>query len=106
VALLWRAEANVFTDLLQAGYERVVIVGGDIPTLPLAHLEDAFALLADPQHDVVIGPSEDGGYYLLGARRLHPTLFANITWSTASVFAETLAQAQRADYGLRLSCFK
>jgi rSAM/selenodomain-associated transferase 1 len=95
-ASLGEREANVFTDLLQAGYERVVIVGGDIPTLPLAHLDNAFTLLADPQNDVVIGPSADGGYYLLGARRLHPMLFENITWSTVTVFAETLAQAQLA----------
>lgn len=96
-ASLGEREANVFTDLLWAGYGRVVIVGGDIPTLPLAHLGDAFSLLADPRNDVVIGPSADGGYYLLGARRLYSTLFENITWSTATVFAETLAQAQRAE---------
>ena len=95
-ASLGEREANVFTDLLQVGYDRVIIVGSDIPTLPLAHLENAFILLADPQNDVVIGPSADGGYYLLGARRLHSILFENINWSTATVFAETLAQAQQA----------
>lgn len=93
-ASLGEREANLFTELLQAGYARVVIVGSDIPTLPLAHLRDAFALLADPRNDVVIGPSKDGGYYLLGARQLHPALFENIPWSTSSVFAETLEQAR------------
>ncbi len=100
-ASLGEREANVFADLLQAGYERMVIVGGDIPTLPLAHLDSAFALFADSRNDVVIGPSEDGGYYLLGTRRLHPTLFENINWSTPTVFAETLAQAQGA--GLQIA---
>ncbi len=93
---LGEREANLFTDLLQAGYGRVVMIGSDIPTLPLAHLRNAFALLADPRTDVVIGPSQDGGYYLLGACQLHPALFENITWSTSTVFAETLEQAQHA----------
>jgi hypothetical protein len=92
---LGEREANLFTELFQAGYERVVILGSDIPTLPLAYLRDAFALLADPRNDVVIGPSQDGGYYLLGARRLHPALFADIPWSTSTVFTETVEQARR-----------
>ncbi len=94
-ASLGEREANVFIDLLSVGYENVVIVGSDIPTLPLPHLQEAFTLLTDPQHDVVIGPSEDGGYYLLGARQLHPALFEHINWSTPTVLAETLAQAHR-----------
>jgi rSAM/selenodomain-associated transferase 1 len=93
---LGEREANFFTDLLQAGYGRVVMIGSDIPTLPLTHLRDAFALLADPMNDVVIGSSRDGGYYLLGARQLHPTLFENVTWSTSTVLAETLARARHA----------
>lgn len=97
---LGEREANVFTDVLQAGFSRVVLIGGDIPTLPRAHLQEAFSLLADAQHDVVLGPSTDGGYYLIGARACHPELFENITWSTSAVLAETRAQARRA--GLRV----
>lgn len=93
---LGEREANLFTDLFQAGYARVVMMGSDIPTLPLVHLRDAFTLLANPMNDVVIGPSHDGGYYLLGARQLHPALFENITWSTSTVFAETVAQTRHA----------
>lgn len=93
---LGERETNLFTDLLQGRYARVVMIGSDIPTLPLAHLHDAFAVLADPMNDVVIGSSQDGGYYLLGARQLHPTLFENITWSTSTVFAETVARARHA----------
>jgi len=92
---LGEREANVFADLLQKGFSRVVLIGSDIPTLPLAHLQEAFALLANPRHDVVLGPSEDGGYYLIGARAFHPCLFESIVWSTPTVLAETLAQARR-----------
>lgn len=90
-------EANVFVDLLAQGFSRVVILGSDIPTLPVSHLQNAFALLEDAQPDVVIGPSADGGYYLLGARALHPALFEGIAWSTPTVFVETLAQARRVE---------
>jgi len=92
---LGEREANVFADLLQGDCSRVVLIGGDIPTLPLSHLREAFALLADLRNDVVLGPSEDGGYYLIGARALHPCLFEDIAWSTPTVLRETLAQARR-----------
>lgn len=97
---LGEREANVFAELLQEGFLRVTLIGGDIPTLPLAHLQEAFSLLADSRNDVVLGPSADGGYYLIGARAFHPELFENIAWSTSSVLDETLAQARRA--GLRV----
>lgn len=97
---LGEREANVFADLLQLGFSRIVLIGGDIPTLPFSHLQEAFSLLADSRNDAVLGPSEDGGYYLIGARAFHPELFEHITWSTSTVLAETLAQARRA--GLRI----
>jgi hypothetical protein len=97
---LGEREANVFAELLPAGFSRVVLIGGDIPTLPLSHLQEAFSLLADAQRDVALGPSTDGGYYLIGARAFHPELFENITWSTSAVLAETFVQARRA--GLRV----
>lgn len=93
---LGEREAHVFRDLLQQGYHRVVLIGSDIPTLPVTHVCDAFALLADSVNDVVLGPSHDGGYYLLGVRQLHPTLFEDIPWSTSTVFADTVAHAQQA----------
>ncbi|MGZ3426312.1 MAG: TIGR04282 family arsenosugar biosynthesis glycosyltransferase [Polyangia bacterium] len=66
----------------------VVIIGSDAPTLPRAHLHQALdALMA---HDVVIGPSDDGGYYLVGARVAVPELFAGVRWSTPEVLATTL----------------
>lgn len=100
-AILGEREANVFADLLDDGFSRVVIIGSDIPTMPKSHLQDAFALLEEPSVDVVLGSSRDGGYYLLGSRALHSELFENITWSTSIVFEETLRQARRA--GLRVA---
>ena len=100
-ATLGEREANVFAELLHQGFSRVVIIGSDIPTMPVAHLRDAFTLLASPDTDVVLGPSEDGGYYLIGARALHPELFENITWSTSVVLEQTQHQACCA--GLRMA---
>ncbi len=68
----------------------VVIIGSDAPTLPRAHLHQALdALMAA---DVVIGPSDDGGYYLVGARVPVPELFADVRWSTPEVLPTTLAR--------------
>ena len=75
-----------------------VIIGTDCPGLTTEHLQEAFAALQT--HDLVLGPAVDGGYYLLGMRRLHPELFAGKLWSTATVRAETLADAAR--LGLRV----
>jgi glycosyltransferase A (GT-A) superfamily protein (DUF2064 family) len=53
--------------------------------------------LQKPGDRIVLGPAHDGGYYLIGLKRAHPELFANITWSTSTVFAETLAAAKSAN---------
>lgn len=100
-ASLGEREAHAFADVFAAGFSGAVLIGSDIPTLASSHLQEAFSLLTDARNDVVIGPSLDGGYYLIGTRALHPTLFENVHWSTSSVLAETLAQAQRA--GLRVA---
>jgi rSAM/selenodomain-associated transferase 1 len=85
---------NIFVDLLDEGFNKIVIMDSDSPTLPMTSLQEAFAALGDPSTDAVFGPCSDGGYYLVGARAVHLGLFENITWSTASVLAETLAQAR------------
>ncbi|MDE0504008.1 MAG: TIGR04282 family arsenosugar biosynthesis glycosyltransferase [Candidatus Poribacteria bacterium] len=74
-------------------YEKFLLVGSDSPTLPIAYIERAIELLAS--RDVVIGPSTDGGYYLIGfskigAERTIPTIFQDIAWSTEHVLRETL----------------
>ena len=68
--------------------DRVVVLGGDSPSLPAEYVEQAFDLLED--RDVVIGPATDGGYYLLGCRGLFPELFEGIPWSGPTVFTETV----------------
>ncbi len=69
------------------GYEKVCIIGSDCADLTTAHLEAAFAALEN--HDFVIGPALDGGYYLIGMRQFQPQVFTNKQWSTESVFSDT-----------------
>lgn len=78
---------NAFTDIFQQDYNKIVIIGTDCPHLNPEIILNAFAYL--DLHDVVIGPAEDGGYYLLGMKQLHPQLFENISWSTDAVLTET-----------------
>ena len=82
-----------FAAAFAAGATRVAIIGTDCPGLEPAHLTRAFALL--DEHEVVLGPATDGGYYLLGLRQPQPELFRHKAWSTASVLADTLADARR-----------
>ena len=82
-----------FAAAFAAGASRVAIIGTDCPGLRAEHLTQAFALLAE--HDVVLGPATDGGYYLLGLRQPQPELFQNKEWSTETVLADTVADAHR-----------
>jgi uncharacterized protein len=82
-----------FRSAFDQGYQSVMIVGTDCPGLTTALLTQGFAAL---QNQVVaLGPAIDGGYYLIGLQRLVPELFQKINWSTATVFAETLAIADQ-----------
>lgn len=85
-----------FETLAGQGYHAVVAIGADLPTLPAAYVVEAFALLRRPEIDVVLGPTDDGGYYLIGLRAPSPTLFEHIAWSSAHVYAETLRRAAAA----------
>jgi rSAM/selenodomain-associated transferase 1 len=89
---------QVLGRLLAAGHPRAIALNSDGPTLPDAYLRQAFAWLdADNKHpsaDVVLGPSEDGGYYLIGLKQACPELFRDIEWSSKRVTAQTLARAQ------------
>jgi rSAM/selenodomain-associated transferase 1 len=93
---------NALTHCLQEGYKQVVVMDSDSPTLPAAILEQAFQSLAHPDVDVVLGPCEDGGYYLIGVKAPCPALFQEIAWSTSTVTAETLQRARA--HGLRVAC--
>lgn len=93
---------STFEHLFSRGCLRALAVDSDTPTLPTAYLHRALDLLADTGIDVVLGPTEDGGYYLIGLRQPHRELFEAIAWSTPHVLSQTLhrSQAQR----LRVAC--
>ena len=86
---------NVIEDLLHLGFSSVCLIGSDSPTLPRSVLLEAIGILDDCRDCVVLGPSEDGGYYLLGLKRSHSDLFAGIDWSTNRVFEQTLERAAK-----------
>jgi rSAM/selenodomain-associated transferase 1 len=73
---------------LHLGASSVIIIGTDIPSLPEDHITQAFQLLE--QKDLVLGPSTDGGYYLIGLTGLAPQVFQDISWSTREVFSQTI----------------
>ena len=93
LASLGARMAYAFAEAFAGGAGRVVIIGTDCPGLTPALLRQAFELLQT--HDLVLGPAADGGYYLLGLREFQPDLFADKQWSSASVLADTLADAAR-----------
>ena len=84
--------AAAFLRAFASGARRVVIFGSDSPTLPPRVPQQALEVLADC--DVVLGPSEDGGYYLIGCRRFDPRLFHGVEWSTPRTCEQTLANAR------------
>ncbi|HYS78490.1 MAG TPA: TIGR04282 family arsenosugar biosynthesis glycosyltransferase [Candidatus Dormibacteraeota bacterium] len=86
---------GTFERLAARGYRRVVVIGSDSPTLPAAILRAAFATLCLGA-DVVLGPAEDGGYYLVGSSRPVAGIFRGIPWGTPGVLDATLAAAGRA----------
>lgn len=83
---------------LAAGNRKVLIIGTDVPNLVASIIEKAIAAL--DQHQVVFGPAEDGGYYLMGATALPPGIFHGIEWSTGSVLAANVMNAHRLGLGV------
>ncbi len=79
--------------LLERGYGGVILIDSDTPTLPTDYLVDAIARLQSASTDLVVGPAEDGGYYLIGLKRPCRALFDGIPWSGPAVLAETLGRA-------------
>lgn len=89
-----------FAEAFRNGYKKVVIIGSDCAELSSGIIEQAFDSLG--KQDVVVGPSVDGGYYLLGMKRLHPNLFEDIEWSTPVVLSKTLERVKQERLGLHL----
>jgi uncharacterized protein len=90
--------ATAFHQIFAKNQERAVIIGSDCPTLTVEILEKAFQALEN--HDFVVGPSTDGGYYLLGIRAgvVFNAVFENMAWSTEAVFPTTLTRITEGGY--------
>jgi rSAM/selenodomain-associated transferase 1 len=84
------------TDILAIGYGAVCLIDSDSPTVPAAAYFQAVEALARPGDRVVLGPSDDGGYYLIGMKQAHAAPFERIAWSTGSVYAETVERCREA----------
>ena len=80
--------SHAFKTIYEKGYEKVSIIGSDCPDLSSKIIKEAFEKL--DEKDIVIGPAKDGGYYLLGLKKLYPEIFREKNWSTGSVFNETV----------------
>jgi rSAM/selenodomain-associated transferase 1/rSAM/selenodomain-associated transferase 2 len=89
-------------NLFDRAYDVVILVGSDIPTLASSMVRQAIDTLRRHTADVVLGPTEDGGYYLIGLRQPEAGLFSGIDWSTSSVLAQTMAAAQRRERRVHL----
>lgn len=89
---------SVFQTLFDEGFSRIVIIGSDSPTLPLEYIKNAFDRLK--QYQVVIGPCDDGGYYLIGLNSPLYDLFEGIKWGGSDVFKSTCSKARLSDYSL------
>ncbi|MFL5803454.1 MAG: TIGR04282 family arsenosugar biosynthesis glycosyltransferase [Roseiflexaceae bacterium] len=90
----------LLTAALDAGAQQAVVMDSDSPTLPAAYVAEAFARLDGPD-DVVLGPCDDGGYYLIGLKRPQPRLLREVQMSTPFVVRDTLALAE--ELGLRVA---
>ena len=92
--------ARAFDSAFAAGARRVAIVGTDVPSCGREHVLEAFRSLDD--HDLVLGPTHDGGYYLIALDRPRPALFQAIPWSTPSVLPATAERAGVLGLGVRM----
>jgi rSAM/selenodomain-associated transferase 1 len=85
---------HAVSTLLEAGHDAVCLLNSDSPTLPISYLTAAATALAAPGDRIVLGPSTDGGYYLIGLKAPHHRLFEDIDWSTERVAGQTMTRAQ------------
>lgn len=81
-------------DLLGCGFDSVCLIDSDSPTLPAENFSEAIRFLKLQGDRIVLGPCDDGGYYLIGLKKPHRELFEQIDWSTDRVFEQTRARAQ------------
>src|SRR5438034_8758784 len=81
-------------DLFKCGFDSVCLIDSDSPTVPAANFEQAVELLASPADRIILGPSDDGGYYLIGLKKPHRGMFKQIDWSTEHVLNQTMQRAK------------
>jgi rSAM/selenodomain-associated transferase 1 len=93
---------QVFIELRRRAHRNLVVIGSDLPPVPLDFFEDAFRILAAENKRVVLGPSRDGGYYLVGMNEPTPQIFKEMTWSHAHVLAQTTKKLTRLGIDFRL----
>lgn len=89
---------NAFAKAFQQGFQQVVIIGSDLLDITTDDINEAFSVLET--YDYVIGPAEDGGYYLLGMNKFNPTLFENKDWGSNTVLQETLMDLKNENIAL------
>jgi rSAM/selenodomain-associated transferase 1 len=85
---------QAFQDTFLKGYEKISLVGADIPDMSSAIIKDSFNELRE--HDIVFGPATDGGYYLIGMKRLIHEVFTNVPWSAGNTLNISLKNAKQA----------
>jgi len=85
---------RAFAGMFARGFKEVVIIGTDSPNLPRGYIVEAFRLLEAEPVDLVLGPADDGGYYLMGLKRVRDELFTGIIWSSGEVLAATVERAK------------
>jgi uncharacterized protein len=82
-------------DLLQVGFDSVCLINSDSPMVSASNFSEAALELGKPGDRMVLGPAEDGGYYLIGLKKMYPRLFEDIDWSTKRVFQQTMKRARQ-----------
>lgn len=92
---------EVFAELRRRGHGRSIVIGSDLPPVPLATLREGFEQLSTKKR-VVLGPSHDGGYYLIGMNQPMPEIFSGLTWSHERVLAQTTSKLARLGIDFRL----
>src|SRR5207302_128759 len=89
-------------DLFKVGFASVCLINSDSPTVPAENFSQAVELLQLPGDRIVLGPSDDGGYYLIGLKKLHRELFERIDWSTGRVLDQTRQRAREIGLEIKL----
>ena len=89
-------------DIFRLGFVSVCLIDSDSPTVPQRVFSEAGKILEQHEDVVVLGPSEDGGYYLIGLKKLHRELFKDIAWSTERVLQQTIERARQVNLKVHL----